>query len=130
MGGAADVEAMVINEGIEVVVDLREEATECAYPADHVRWVKVPLEDDTKENEADLFKRAIDEVVGAYNAGKKVAFHCGGGKGRTGTVAAGTLLELGLANTIEDAETKAKNIRKIINIKPVQKGLLQKIYMN
>lgn len=74
MGGAADVEAMVINEGIEVVVDLREEATECAYPADHVRWVKVPLEDDTKENEADLFKRAIDEVVGAYNAGKKLPF--------------------------------------------------------
>ncbi|MEO2205230.1 hypothetical protein ABGV42_15970 [Paenibacillus pabuli] len=27
MGGAADVEAMVLNEGIEVVVDLREEAT-------------------------------------------------------------------------------------------------------
>ncbi|NMM55560.1 hypothetical protein [Paenibacillus aquistagni] len=32
MGGAADVEAMVLNEGIEVVVDLREEATECSYP--------------------------------------------------------------------------------------------------
>ncbi|CAJ0570751.1 unnamed protein product, partial [Mesorhabditis spiculigera] len=59
----------------EVVVDLREEATECAYPAAHVKWVKVPLDDNTKENEAELFKQAIDEVVGAYNAGKKVAFH-------------------------------------------------------
>jgi len=128
MGGAADVEAMVLNEGIEVVVDLREEATECAYPADHVKWVKVPLDDNTKENEAELFKQAIDEVVGAYNTGKKVAFHCGGGKGRTGTVAAGTLLELGLASTIEDAELKAKNIRNIINIKPMQKELLNKIF--
>ncbi len=26
---------------------------------------------------------AIHEVVGAYIAGKKVAFYCGGGKGRT-----------------------------------------------
>lgn len=55
MGGAADVEAMVLNEGIEVVVDLREEATEYAYPADHVKWVKVPLDDNTKENEARAF---------------------------------------------------------------------------
>lgn len=130
MGGAADVEAMVINEGIEIVVDLREEATECAYPTDHVRWIKVPLDDNSKENEADLLKQAIEEVVRAYNDGKKVAFHCGGGKGRTGTVAAGTLLELGLAHTIEDAETKAKSIRNIINIKPMQKELLQKIYVN
>lgn len=130
MGGAADVEAMVLNEGIEVVVDLREEATECAYPTDLVKWVKVPLDDDTKEHEAELFKQAIDEVVGAYNAGKKVAFHCGGGKGRTGTVAVGILLELGLANTFEDAEIKAKSIRSIINIKPMQKELLKGIYYN
>ncbi|MDT0123114.1 dual specificity protein phosphatase family protein [Paenibacillus sp. RRE4] len=130
MGGAADVKAMVLNEGIEVVVDLREEATECAYPADHVKWVKIPLDDDTKEHEAELFKQAIHEVVGAYNADKKVAFHCGGGKGRTGTVAAGFLLELGLANSIEDAELKAKGIRSIINIKPVQKSLLKKLYTN
>ncbi|WP_425393266.1 hypothetical protein [Cohnella laeviribosi] len=34
-----------------------------------------------------MFKQAIDKVVHAYRQGKKVAFHCGGGKGRTGTVA-------------------------------------------
>lgn len=28
MGGAADVEAMILNEDVEVVVDLREEASE------------------------------------------------------------------------------------------------------
>lgn len=128
MGGAADVEPMVINEGVEIVVDLREEATECAYPVESVRWVKVPLDDNTKETEAGLFKLAIDEVVSAYKDGKKVAFHCGGGKGRTGTVAAGTLLELGLADTFEDAEAKAKSIRDVINIKHMQRELLQQIY--
>ncbi|MBE7680146.1 hypothetical protein [Paenibacillus sp. P13VS] len=58
MGGAADVEVIVL---IEVMVDLREEATECAYPADKVKWLKVPLDDDTKEHEAELFKKAIDK---------------------------------------------------------------------
>ncbi|WP_136604427.1 protein-tyrosine phosphatase family protein [Paenibacillus dokdonensis] len=128
MGGAADVETMVLNEGVEIVVDLREEAEGCAYPAEHVRWVKVPLDDKTKETEAGLLKQAIDEVVRAYKDGKKVAFHCGGGKGRTGTVAAGTLLELGLSDTFEDAEAKAKSIRDVINIKPMQRALLQQIY--
>ncbi|MDK8193472.1 tyrosine-protein phosphatase [Paenibacillus sp. UMB7766-LJ446] len=66
----------------------------------------------------------------SYNVGKKVAFHCGGGKGRTGTVAAGILLELGLANTFEDAEIKAKSIRSIINIKPMQKDLLESMYLS
>ncbi|WP_430039636.1 hypothetical protein [Paenibacillus ehimensis] len=35
-----------------------------------------------------------------YHEGKKIAFHCGGGKGRTGTVAAGHYLLWGkmLAN--------------------------------
>lgn len=31
-GGAQDVEAMVEMEGVEVVVDLREEADQCALP--------------------------------------------------------------------------------------------------
>lgn len=119
---------MVINEGVEVVVDLREETTECAYPTDHVRWVKVPLDDNTKENEAGLFEKAINEDVGVYNDGKKVVFHWGRGKGRTGTAATGVLLEIGLAKSVDDAESKAKSIRNIIDIKPMQKELLKKIY--
>ncbi|PYY25866.1 hypothetical protein [Paenibacillus illinoisensis] len=42
--------------------------------------------------------------------------------------AAGILLELGLANMFEDAEIRAKSIRSIINIKPMQKQLLKEIY--
>lgn len=67
MGGGADVKAMVLNEGIEVVVDLREEATECAYPTDQVKWIKVPLDDDTKEYEAKLlnkpFMRLLEHIM-------------------------------------------------------------------
>ncbi|AHV97401.1 protein-tyrosine phosphatase family protein [Paenibacillus sabinae] len=129
-GGAQDVEQMVTDEGVEVVVDLREEAEECAYPADTVQWIKVPLGDHATEPEAELFRTAIQEVVGAYRAGKKVAFHCGGGRGRTGTVAVGTLRELGLADSLEEAEQQAKAIRPSIAVKPIQWESLRAIYPN
>jgi protein-tyrosine phosphatase len=119
---------MVKNEGVEVVVDLRAEAAECAYPEAKVEWIRIPLGDNAAESQADLFKQAVDEVVKAYNSGKKVAFHCGGGKGRTGTVAAGALMELGEAQTVDEAETKAKSIRNVIDIKPAQRESLLTIF--
>jgi protein-tyrosine phosphatase len=130
MGGAADVEAMVNNEGVQVVVDLRGEATECAYPEADVEWIQIPLGDNASESQESLFKIAIDEVVKAYHSGRKVAFHCGAGKGRTGTVAVGTLIALGQESTIDAAEAKAKSIRNIIDIKPVQRESLEKLYTN
>jgi protein-tyrosine phosphatase len=127
-GGAADVEQMVKQEQIDVVVDLRGEATTCAYPSEAVQWVQVPLGDNDPQPQDLLFKQAIDEVVGAYRAGKKVGFHCGGGKGRTGTVAAGTLVALGVCATVDEAERVAQAIRPVINIKPEQKEALYKIF--
>lgn len=128
MGGAQDVQTMVDNEGVEVVVDLREEAEQCAASGAGLQWIKVPLGDEANEPQEQLLHTAIKAVVESYRAGKKVAFHCGGGKGRTGTVAYGTLLELGLANSIEDAEQKAQSIRSILNIKPAQRNALETIY--
>jgi protein-tyrosine phosphatase len=128
MGGASDVESMVKDENIDVVVDLREEATECAYPEAKVKWIKVPLGDNAEVSQEELFKRAIDHVVDAYKEGKKVAFHCGGGKGRTGAVAIGTLLTLGACKTIEEAEEAAKSIRPVISIKKPQRESLEKLY--
>ncbi|MBP3962582.1 protein-tyrosine phosphatase family protein [Paenibacillus lignilyticus] len=130
MGGAADVESMVKNEGVEVIVDLRAEATEYAYPEADVTWIQVPLEDNTEDLEEELFEEAINHVLEAYKSGKKVGFHCGGGKSRTGTVAAGILIALGESNTVNEAEQKAKSIRSIINIKPPQLAALKKIFPN
>ncbi len=57
-------------------------------------------------------------------------FHCQGGSNRTGTVAIGTLLALGKANKIEEAEEKAKTVRPKINIKPEMKEALKRIFQN
>jgi arsenate reductase len=128
MGAASDVEAMVNNEGIEVVVDLRGEATECAYPGAQVEWIQIQLGDNAEQPQAEGFKQAIRAVTEAYHNNKKVAFHCAGGRGRTGAVAAGVLIQLELASTLEEAEAMAVSIRDIIHIKPAQKEALNEIY--
>jgi len=127
-GGAKDVVAMVENEGIQAVVDLREESQACVSSAPSVTWVKIPLGDNATEPEYQLFAQAIQAVVSAYHQKRKVAFHCGGGKGRTGTVAVGVLLELGICKTIDEAEAMAKSIRPVINVKPDQRASLEKLY--
>ncbi len=127
-GGAKDVPTMVDNDKIQVVVDLREESQACESPDPSVRWIKIPLGDNATEPEHTLFAQAIQAVVSAYHQKKKVAFHCGGGKGRTGTVAVGVLLELGICKTIDDAEAMAKSIRPVINVKPDQRASLVKLY--
>ncbi|MEI7842928.1 MAG: dual specificity protein phosphatase family protein [Gallionellaceae bacterium] len=127
-GGAKDVVAMVENDKIHVVVDLRAESQACESSDSSVTWIKIPLGDNATEPEHLLFAQAIQAVVSAYQQNKKVAFHCGGGKGRTGTVAVGVLLELGICKTIDEAEALAKSIRPVISVKPDQRASLISLY--
>lgn len=127
-GGASDIQQIADEENIDLVVDLREESTGCAASNTNLAWKKIPLGDNAAQPQDALFKDAIQAVVSAYRDGKKVAFHCGGGKGRTGAVAAGVLLELGLCSTLDEAEAKAKAIRPIVNIKPDQREALLHLY--
>ena len=129
-GGASDIQQIADVEHIDVVVDLREESTGCAASNPALIWQQIPLGDNADQPQAKLFKYAIQAVVSAYRDGKKVAFHCGGGKGRTGTVAAGVLLELGLCSTLGEAEAAAKAIRPVVNIKPDQREALESLYPN
>lgn len=128
MTGAEHIPELVENEQIQVIVDLREEAEQAATSNKQVQWIKIPLGDHATEPQEKLFKQAIQAVADAYHRGERVAFHCGAGKSRTGTVAAGTLLELGICSNVEEAAAMAKNIRPIIAIKPEQMTALQQIY--
>lgn len=127
MTGAEHIPELVENEQIRVIVDLREEAKKAATNNKQVQWIKIPLGDHATEPQENLFKKAI-RAVAAYRRGEKVSFHCGAGKSRTGTVAAGTLLELGICSNVEEAAAMAKNIRPIIAIKPEQMTALRRIY--
>jgi protein-tyrosine phosphatase len=130
VGGAGDVEAMIEDDHVEVIVDLRGEARGSVHNAGKAKFIHVPLGDSPLETEEVLYKKAIDEVVGAYKSGKKVGFHCGGGRGRAGTVAVGTLLALGICRTVNEAERKAISIRPIIQMSYIQKASLLKLFPN
>ncbi|HSI66372.1 MAG TPA: dual specificity protein phosphatase family protein [Planococcus sp. (in: firmicutes)] len=124
IGGAADARQAAETEGTAKVFDLRSEAIDA--DEDYLR-IHTPIMDD-REHQDESIKNAIDEVVGAYRKGEKVFFHCAAGSNRAGTVAIGTLLELGEARTYEEAEQKAKRVRPIIQVKPEYKEALKRLY--
>ncbi|MBU9713579.1 protein-tyrosine phosphatase family protein [Evansella tamaricis] len=124
IGGADDVEDILQNEEVDVIYDLRAEVPEQGTV---VNRVHSPIVDDA-DSQDEPIKKSVDSIVKSYNEGKKIYFHCQGGSNRTGTVAVGTLLELGLAKTIEEAEDMAKQVRPKINVKPEMKDALKRVY--
>jgi protein-tyrosine phosphatase len=126
IGGADDAKEVMEKENVDVVVDLRAEA-----PTEDVSYNRIhsPIVDDAGGQEESI-KKAVESVMNAYNEGQKVYFHCGGGSNRAGTVAIGTLLALGEASSVEEAEQKAQSIRPKIKVKPEMKEALKRIYPN
>ena len=122
-GGAADAEAAIVNEQIDIVIDLRvAEPEKVEYTRIHA-----PIADEEKDVVPSI-QYAVGEVMKAYHNGKKVFFHCGSGSGRAGTIATATLLELGQAKTVDEAEQKAKVIRSKVNVREPMKKALKRIY--
>jgi len=126
MSGVDDVPDVLENDKPDIIFDLRAEGPESK---NDYNIVHSPIVDDGEHQDGSI-KKSIEHVVNAYNEGKKVYFHCGGGSGRTGTVAVGTLLALGKAKTIEEAEEMAKAARPKINVKPQMKEALNRIFSN
>jgi protein-tyrosine phosphatase len=85
IGGADDV---MVNEKIDIVFDLRSESPNVDFDSNRVHS---PILDDADQQDASV-KKSVEQIVHAYNEGKKVYFRCQGGSNRTGTVAIGTLL--------------------------------------
>ncbi|TQR18985.1 protein-tyrosine phosphatase family protein [Psychrobacillus vulpis] len=126
VGGVDGVQHLLENEKIDIIFDLRAEKKD--HPAEELS-VHQPIMDDAPHQDASI-KKAVDEVTKAYHEGKNVYFHCGTGRGRAGTIAVATLMELGLADNVDEAENKVKIIRSKINVKPDQKAALERIYSN
>lgn len=124
IGGVHDIEDLLKNENIDIIYDLRAELKD-GLPSE--LSVHQPIVDE-KENQDESIKAAADKVIESYHSGKNVYFHCNTGRGRAGTIAAATLLELGLAKSVDEAEEKAKEVRPQINIRPEFKNALQRLY--
>lgn len=124
VGGVDGVEPLLANEHIDVIFDLRVSSNN--HPAESLK-VHQPILDGQSQQD-DSIKATVHEVVQAYNEGKNIYFHCTSGGGRAGTMAVATLMELNLAETVEEAEEKAKAIRSKINLKEGQRESLKRIY--
>ena len=126
IGGVDAIDDLLNNEKIDVIYDLRAEVN---GPLSSEISIHQPIVDDA-EHQDQTIQAAVSEVINAYKAGKNVYFHCNTGRGRAGTVAIATLLELGLANSVDEAEQQATAIKPIINVKPQFKEALNRIYGN
>ncbi|MDF2963675.1 MAG: protein-tyrosine phosphatase [Paenibacillus sp.] len=128
IGGAQDVKELIEDEKVEVIVDLRAETSEAQdHLPEHVTRIHVPLV-DKESGQEQLLKQAVDQVVNAYKAGKPVAFHCAAGRSRAGSVAIGTLLELGISATVEEAEARVQEIRPEVAVHEELKKSLSTLY--
>lgn len=124
IGGVDAIDDLLANENIDVIYDLRAEV-KGALSSD--KSVHQPIVDDAEQQDESI-RAAVKKVVDAYKDGKNVYFHCNTGRGRAGTIATATLLELGLADSIDEAEQQAKVIQPSINVKPQFKDALKRIY--
>ncbi len=124
IGGVNAIDDLLANENIDVIYDLRAEVNG-ALSSD--KSVHQPIVDDAEQQDESI-QAAVKKVVDAYKDGKNVYFHCNTGRGRAGTIATATLLELGLADSIDEAEQQAKVIQPTINVKPQFKDALKRIY--
>lgn len=126
IGGIDAIDELLSNETIDVIYDLR---AEVKGPLSSRISIHQPIVDDAEQQDESI-RMAVKEVIDAYNAGKNVYFHCNTGRGRAGTIATAALLELGLAQSVDEAEQQAKEIRQNINVKPQFKDALKRIYHN
>lgn len=124
IGGADAIDELLASEEIDVIYDLRAEVNG-PLPSD--LSVHQPIVDEA-EHQDESIKNAVSAVMGAYHAGKNVYFHCNTGRGRAGTVATAALLELEQAQSVEEAEQQAKDIRPSINLREPFKDALKRIY--
>jgi atypical dual specificity phosphatase len=101
--------AALAAHGVSVLVNLHERPHTPARLAAHgLREVHVSVRDFTAPTPAQL-DAALDAVDAALAAGARVAVHCGGGLGRTGTVLACHLVRHGLG--AEEAVARVRAVR-------------------
>lgn len=127
-GGAKDADVAFEQEAVDIVIDVRvnslsnEEQEVASYAYKHM-----PISDEDIEV-APSIQKVAKEIVAAYENGQKVYFHCGSGGGRAGVAATAVLMELGKANSLEEAEEAVKNARPQVTIRPKMADALQKLY--
>ncbi|MEK5230349.1 dual specificity protein phosphatase family protein [Lysinibacillus sp. FSL K6-0232] len=127
-GGAKDAEAAFEQEAVDIVIDVRvnglssQEQEVASYSYKHL-----PIADEDIAV-ASSIEKVAKEIASAYKEGQKVYIHCGSGGGRAGVAATATLIELGMAQSLEEAGAAVKKARPQVTIRPKMEKALQELY--
>jgi protein-tyrosine phosphatase len=127
IGGENGLLVALQEQEISDVFDLRDNGTQAEGFPDNVNRHHHPIVEHEAGQE-DSVQGAIQAISEAVKKGRTVYFHCAGGRNRTGTVATGLLLELGVASTVEEAEDLARDKRPDIQIKGTMREVLNRLY--
>ncbi len=88
--------ALLARHGVSLLVNLHERAHDPARLARHgLEEIHLPVADFTPPSPAQV-DRGVAAITEALAAGRRVAVHCAGGRGRTGTLLACYLVHRGL----------------------------------
>jgi atypical dual specificity phosphatase len=100
--------AALAQQGISVLVNLHEQAHGPSRLAPYgLRELHLPVVDFTAPSPEQL-EQGVATIVQARAAGQRVAVHCGGGLGRTGTLLACYLVQQGM-----EAEAAVDRVRAV-----------------
>ncbi|HJV46438.1 MAG TPA: dual specificity protein phosphatase family protein [Bacillota bacterium] len=127
IGSENDAQDMVDVAGCQVIIDLRDESDKPAFSSQAAKWIHIGLKDHITGQEEQI-KKAVDTVVNVYKEGKVIGIHCASGVCRTGTVACGVLIELGICKKIKEALEYVEISRNKTSLHPNLKKTLQNLY--
>lgn len=122
IGGADDALEVIESGKADIVFDVRAKGHDQApdYPYVHATI--------TDEATAESIAAGAKVIKEAYEQGKNIYIHCGSGGGRAGVMSAAVLQEIGEATSLQDAISKVKTARPIVEIRPNMQAALDELY--
>jgi hypothetical protein len=110
--------------GTRCVIDLTAEFSRAVPAAIAPRYLCVPTLDTSVASDAEL--RALLDAIETEEG--PIYVHCAMGRGRSAMIAAAILLRRGIANDVDDAVSRLRQVRPSVRLHPVQHAALSRLF--
>lgn len=126
IGGLGDTISLIEKEGCHVIVDLRSEKvlTGKEHP---LHYVRIPLE-ACGEQQQTVIQETVDWICELAEGGYRIGIHCSEERSRTSCIAIGTLIRLGSAGTVQEAQTMLQMLWPDVRLHPQLLAALHDLY--
>lgn len=90
-------------------------------------YIHCPIADES-DAIAESIQVGVTELKARYEQGESIYLHCGSGNGRASVMTVAALIELGIAETVEQAEAYLLEKNPAATIRPNMRAALQQNY--